>query len=121
MVEPAGRQHRHRGDLVPRPGGDRRSHHGQLRIRQCDGRHYGGRAGAEGQSFNLLLFGAASTVVFSLIAQIGEQVDFLRFLPPRSAGRPAAWWTAFLAAGPGWILPGLMKLLAGSFLAYLAV
>jgi signal transduction histidine kinase/CheY-like chemotaxis protein/purine-cytosine permease-like protein len=83
--------------------------------------HYGGRAGAEGQSFNLLLFGAASTVVFSLIAQIGEQVDFLRFLPPRSAGRPVAWWTAFLAAGPGWIVPGLLKLLAGSFLAYLAV
>ncbi len=83
--------------------------------------HYGGRAGAEGQSFNLLMFGAASTVVFSLIAQIGEQVDFLRFLPPRSAGRPVAWWTAFLAAGPGWIVPGLLKLLAGSFLAYLAV
>ncbi len=83
--------------------------------------HYGGRAGAEGLSFNLVLFGAASTVVFSLIAQIGEQVDFLRFLPERGAGRPAAWWTAYLAAGPGWIIPGLLKLLAGSFLAYLAI
>jgi signal transduction histidine kinase/CheY-like chemotaxis protein len=83
--------------------------------------HYGGHAGAEGQSFHLLLFGAASTVVFSLIAQIGEQVDFLRFLPPRDAGRPGAWWTAFLAAGPGWILPGAFKLLAGSFLAYVAI
>jgi signal transduction histidine kinase/CheY-like chemotaxis protein len=83
--------------------------------------HYGGRAGAEGQSFHLLMFGAASTVVFSLIAQIGEQVDFLRFLPPRDAGRPGAWWTAFLAAGPGWILPGAFKLLAGSFLAYVAI
>jgi len=83
--------------------------------------HYGGRAGAEGLSFNLVLFGAASTVVFSLIAQIGEQVDFLRFLPERSSGRPSAWWSAYLAAGPGWIVPGLLKLLAGSFLAYLAV
>ena len=83
--------------------------------------HYGGRAEAEGLSFNLVLFGAASTVVFSLIAQIGEQVDFLRFLPPRSAGRSTAWWAAYLAAGPGWIIPGLLKLLAGSFLAYLAV
>src|SRR5271170_7108754 len=79
---------------------------------------YGGRADADGQSFHLLLFGAASTVVFSLIAQIGEQVDFLRFLPPRASGRPTAWWTAFLAAGPGWIVPGVFKLLAGSFLAY---
>src|SRR5580692_2078800 len=42
--------------------------------------HYGGHAGADARSFNLLTFGAASTVVFSLIAQIGEQVDFLRFL-----------------------------------------
>ena len=29
----------------------------------------------------LLMLGAASGVVFSLVAQIGEQVDFLRFLP----------------------------------------
>jgi purine-cytosine permease-like protein len=50
--------------------------------------HYGGHAGADARSFNLLTFGAASTVAFSLIAQIGEQVDFLRFLPPRDAGRP---------------------------------
>jgi hypothetical protein len=33
---------------------------------------------------NIVLFGAASAVVFSLIAQIGEQVDFLRFLPRRA-------------------------------------
>jgi signal transduction histidine kinase/CheY-like chemotaxis protein len=83
--------------------------------------HYGGRAETEGLSFNLVLFGAASTVVFSLIAQIGEQVDFLRFLPARGKGRSTAWWAAYLAAGPGWIVPGLLKLLAGSFLAYLAV
>ncbi len=81
--------------------------------------HYQGSAGADGQSFNLILFGAASTVVFSLIAQIGEQVDFLRFLPAQR--RSSTWWIAYLTAGPGWIVPGLVKLLAGSFLAYLAV
>ncbi len=92
--------------------------------------HYGGRAGEDGLAPDLALFGAASTVVFSLIAQIGEQVDFLRFLPavphPSLLGRKRwvrsmAWWTAYLAAGPGWIIPGLLKLLAGSFLAYLAI
>jgi signal transduction histidine kinase/CheY-like chemotaxis protein/purine-cytosine permease-like protein len=83
--------------------------------------HYGGRAEAGGLSFNLVLFGAASTVVFSLIAQIGEQVDYLRFLPAHKEGRSSAWWAAYLGAGPGWIAPGLLKLLAGSFLAYLAV
>ncbi|MBV9632110.1 MAG: response regulator [Xanthobacteraceae bacterium] len=70
--------------------------------------------------FNLILFGAASTVAFSLIAQIGEQVDFLRFLPPAEERR-RGWWLAYLSAGPGWILPGMLKLLAGSFLAFLAV
>ena len=60
--------------------------------------------------------------MFSLVAQIGEQVDFLRFLPPRAAHRSSrAWWVALLAAGPGWIVFGAPKLLAGSFLAYLAL
>ncbi|HMK81371.1 MAG TPA: ATP-binding protein [Xanthobacteraceae bacterium] len=72
-------------------------------------------------TFNLLLFGTASTVVFSLVAQIGEQVDFLRFLPARGAHSRASWWIAYLSAGPGWIIPGLAKMLAGSFLAYLAI
>src|SRR5258705_11230500 len=42
----------------------------------------GNTAGAR-HGFTVLLFCTASTVVFSLIAQIGEQVDFLRFLPPQ--------------------------------------
>jgi signal transduction histidine kinase/CheY-like chemotaxis protein len=82
--------------------------------------HYAGRHGASGESFNVVLFGAASTVVFSLIAQIGEQVDFLRFLPRHGASR-LAWWAGLLGAGPGWIVPGALKMLAGSFLAVVAV
>src|SRR5262245_3397963 len=81
---------------------------------------FSGAAGRDGHAFNLLLFGAASTVVFSLVAQIGEQVDFLRFLPPRGERR-FGWWSAYLSAGPGWIIPGVLKLLAGSFLAFLAI
>jgi signal transduction histidine kinase/CheY-like chemotaxis protein len=83
--------------------------------------NFSGLAGAEGRSFNIVLFGTAATVVFSLIAQIGEQVDFLRFLPARGTAGKRAWWIAYLAAGPGWIIPGMLKLLAGSFLAFLAV
>jgi signal transduction histidine kinase/DNA-binding NarL/FixJ family response regulator len=82
---------------------------------------FGGFGHASGYYFNLTLFGAASSVLFSLIAQIGEQVDFMRFLPVQQPGRRLAWWCAYLSAGPGWILPGMLKLLAGSFLAYLAV
>ena len=70
--------------------------------------------------FDILYFGAASAVVFSLIAQIGEQVDFLRFLPdaPRRSGR---WWLSMLAGGPGWAIVGMVKILIGSFLAILAL
>ncbi len=77
--------------------------------------------GADGR-FHLVLFGAAASVTFSLIAQVGEQVDFLRFLPAPARGAPSAgWWAAMLAGGPGWIVVGIVKLLAGSFLATLAV
>ena len=86
----------------------------------ANGRDFRGTEEVGGQSFNLILFGAASTVAFSLIAQIGEQVDFLRFLPPRERTRTRRWWLAYLSAGPGWIIPGMLKLLAGSFLAFLA-
>jgi signal transduction histidine kinase/CheY-like chemotaxis protein/purine-cytosine permease-like protein len=82
---------------------------------------FGGVSGDPDSGFNILLFGAASAVVFSLTAQIGEQVDFLRFLPPRRSGHRLAWWSALIAAGPGWIILGAAKMFAGSFLAYLAI
>jgi signal transduction histidine kinase/purine-cytosine permease-like protein/DNA-binding NarL/FixJ family response regulator len=73
-------------------------------------------------TFNLALFGVAGSVVLSLIAQIGEQVDFLRFLPAEPGPRRSRqWWCAVLAGGAGWIGPGILKLLAGSFLATLAI
>ena len=75
-----------------------------------------------GGGLDPLRIGAAGSVVFSLIAQIGEQVDFLRFLPPKPVGRGRVrWWCALIAGGPGWIIPGMLKLLAGSFLATLAL
>lgn len=81
---------------------------------------FGGRA-ETGSQFNLLLFGAASAVAFSLIAQIGEQVDFLRFLPAQTPQNRWRWWAAVLSAGPGWIIPGALKMLGGAFLAFLAL
>ena len=81
---------------------------------------YGGRAG-EGGGLNVLLFGAASGVLFSLIGQIGEQADYLRFLPDRTAANRRGWWTAMLAAGPGWIVIGALKICAGGLLAVLAL
>ncbi|MBI1396364.1 MAG: response regulator [Betaproteobacteria bacterium] len=82
---------------------------------------FAGHHGDGGGRFDLMLFGTASAVVFSLIAQIGEQVDFLRFLPAQASTGRARWWAAMLSAGPGWIVLGTLKLLAGSFLAFLAL
>ena len=71
-----------------------------------------------GNTFDPLHFGACASVLLALISQTAEQVDYLRFLPPRTPGNRVAWWTALVAAGPGWIGFDVLKLLAGSFLAY---
>jgi signal transduction histidine kinase/purine-cytosine permease-like protein/ActR/RegA family two-component response regulator len=81
---------------------------------------FAGREG-EGGAFNLLSFGAACTVVLALVTQIGEQVDYLRFLPEKTAHNRKRWWAAMLMAGPGWIIPGALKMLGGAFLAFLAL
>lgn len=81
---------------------------------------YAGRSG-NGGHFDLLMFGAGVAVGAALITQIGEQVDFLRFLPAKTAANRKRWWLALLCAGPGWIIPGAAKMLAGAFLAYLAL
>ena len=71
--------------------------------------------------FDPLMFGAAATVAFSLVVQVGEQVDFLRFLPEKTRANRKRWWTALLLAGPGWILLGMLKMMGGAFLAYLVL
>lgn len=71
-------------------------------------------------SFNLALFGGASAILFAMIAQIGEQADYLRFLPDQASSSKIRWWAAVLFAGPGWIIIGILKMLLGSFMAYLA-
>lgn len=81
----------------------------------------GNLQGEKPEGVNILLFGAASAVIFSLIAQIGEQVDFLRFMPEAKPNQRWRWWLALIAGGPGWIVIGAIKILAGSFLAVLAL
>ena len=82
--------------------------------------HYSGEKSGTSQ-FNLHYFGAALTVGIALITQMGEQVDYLRFMPRRVEGRARGWWLAVLAGGPGWVLLGVVKMLGGALLAYLAI
>ncbi|MBT9487034.1 MAG: response regulator [Rubrivivax sp.] len=71
--------------------------------------------------FDLLAFGAATTVGIALITQMGEQVDYLRFMPEPQPGHRARWWAGVALGGPGWVVPGVLKMLGGALLAYLAI
>ncbi|MBL0918824.1 MAG: response regulator [Hydrogenophaga sp.] len=71
--------------------------------------------------FHPLMFGAAAAMIFSLVVQIGEQVDFLRFMPERTAKNRVRWWLAVLIPGPGWIVMGMLKMVGGAFLAFAAM
>ncbi|MDX6201065.1 MAG: hypothetical protein QOJ83_565 [Frankiales bacterium] len=78
--------------------------------------HFGGSRGSA--SFSWLGFGLGMGVALSLIAQIGEQVDYLRFMPQKTAQNSKKWWAAVIAAGPGWVILGAAKQLGGAFLAF---
>ncbi|MFT3717603.1 MAG: ATP-binding protein [Pseudorhodoferax sp.] len=71
--------------------------------------------------FSLPLFGAALTVGIALITQMGEQADYLRFMPVRTPANARRWWFGVLAGGPGWVVLGVVKMLGGALLAYLAI
>jgi signal transduction histidine kinase/purine-cytosine permease-like protein len=82
--------------------------------------HYGGESDA-GRIFDWHLFGAALTVGIALITQMGEQADYLRFMPAQQPGRRLRWWAGVLAGGPGWVVLGVLKMLGGALLAWLAL
>ncbi|MDD2705084.1 MAG: hypothetical protein PHU07_07110 [Acidocella sp.] len=77
-------------------------------------------ASPSGSSFNPLMFGSAAGIALALIAQIGEQADYLRFMPDKTKKNSFGWWLAVLGAGPGWVILGATKQLMGSFFASLA-
>ena len=76
---------------------------------------YAGTAGDGGINTASVLLGAG--VCLSLIAQIGEQIDYLRFMPPKTEANKRSWWTAVVMAGPGWVVLGALKQAIGVFLA----
>jgi signal transduction histidine kinase len=82
--------------------------------------HYGGDKGIGG-AFDLHLFGAALTMGIALITQMGEQADYLRFMPVQTPANKSRWWMGVLVGGPGWVVLGVFKMLGGACLAFLAI
>ncbi|MEU7732184.1 allantoin permease [Streptomyces griseus] len=75
-------------------------------------------AGTDGEgSLNTASVLLGAGVCLSLIAQIGEQIDYLRFMPPKTQANRRGWWTAMVMAGPGWVVLGAIKQAIGVFLA----
>ena len=76
---------------------------------------YTGASGEDGT--NLASVMLAAGVCLSLMAQIAEQIDYLRFMPPKTAENKGAWWRAVILAGPGWVIFGAIKQIVGMFIA----
>ena len=72
-------------------------------------------------TISLVYFGASTAILFALVTQIGEQVDYLRFFPEKNSSNKIRWWLGLLSAGPGWVIVGVIKIFAGSFLVYLCL
>ncbi|WP_375424163.1 purine-cytosine permease family protein [uncultured Friedmanniella sp.] len=76
---------------------------------------YGGEDGQGSTNLGSIMLAAG--VCLSLIAQIAEQIDYLRFMPPRTPENSRRWWRAVVLAGPGWVIFGAIKQVIGLFLA----
>jgi purine-cytosine permease-like protein len=76
---------------------------------------YAGENGKAGFDLGSTLLAAG--VCLSLIAQIAEQNDYLRFMPPMTPENKRSWWTWMILAGPGWVFFGAIKQVVGLFLA----
>src|SRR5207302_648135 len=57
----------------------------------------------------------------ALITQMGEQVDYLRFMPERTDKNRRRWFAAVMIGGPGWVFMSVLKMLGGALLAYIAI
>ncbi|MCT1462969.1 purine-cytosine permease family protein [Corynebacterium sanguinis] len=59
----------------------------------------------------------AAGVCLALVAQIAENIDYIRFMPPKTPENSRSWWTSVIMAGPGWVIFGATKQILGVFLA----
>lgn len=74
-------------------------------------------SGTEGAGPNLASMMLASGVCLALTAQIAENIDYLRFMPPKTPENSKTWWASVIAGGPGWVILGAAKQIIGVFLA----
>lgn len=74
---------------------------------------FGGHS-PSGAGFSFPLFAMLLGALFSLMTQVGEQADFLRFLPEKTKHNRAGWWAALIIGGPATELLVVVPFLLGS-------
>lgn len=70
--------------------------------------------------FQISKFFLALTVVMPLLAQMGEQADYLRFMPSKTPENKNTWYMGVLIGGSGWVILSSFKIFGGAILAYIA-
>lgn len=81
-----------------------------------DWSQFTGNGAYQAYDMGAVMLGAG--VCLALIMQIGEQIDYLRFMPAKTKENSTSWWIAMLSAGPGWVVLGAIKQMVGAFLAF---
>lgn len=76
----------------------------------------GGNGGFDAKTFCIAL-----TVLLPLLAQLGEQADYLRFMPAMTPKNRLSWRLGVLTGGSGWVVLSSAKILGGMILAYVAL
>lgn len=74
-------------------------------------------SGENGSAVSFASMMLAAGVCLSLTAQIAENIDYLRFMPPKTPENARSWWAAVILGGPGWVVLGATKQIVGVFLA----
>ena len=64
---------------------------------------------------------AIAAALLSGVAQIGEQGDYLRFMPDRDATNRRSWWVAVVLGGPGMVIVTMFAFVAGLMLTAYAL
>lgn len=76
-----------------------------------------GKISRAGISASMTSIGLVAASLLSLLAQIGEQADYLRFMPDRDATNDRAYRIWTFMAGPGWAIIFMVSYILGTYVA----
>lgn len=76
-----------------------------------------GKIGTAGISASVASIGLVAGSLLSLLAQIGEQADYVRFMPDQDTGNDRSYRVWTFMAGPGWAIIFLASYTLGTYVS----